>query len=276
MASIGHSLQADISRAGGKLWAGHRVAPRRAAPGHRWPAASCGPAIAPRHVALRWAFGGCLMAVGAWCWLCWLCWPLSCVVWPVLCRTAGIGGRARNDRARDERDHGNRAAGAACCWCCHCGVLIVIDGAGGQVACCQSVGCIARWLGRRAGVCVSVGVSCLAGSRAGANHVLHVLCVLEFCAAQTVLRAANVEAGVHCCWGRACAARAWCSSRVAEGSLCACGIARRGARRPQQAERDTPAPPAWRRDPFQKGFFLQRHSHSLRHLRMNAHLMGAM
>ena len=76
------SVQAGASRAGGKLRAGHHVAPRRAAPGHRRPAASCRPAIAPRHVALRWALGGCLMAVGAWWWLCWLCWPLSCVVWP--------------------------------------------------------------------------------------------------------------------------------------------------------------------------------------------------
>ena len=33
-----------------------------------------------------------------------------------------------------------------------------------------------------------------------------------------------------------------------------------GAQRPQRAGRDAPAPPAWRRDPFQKGFFLHTHT----------------
>ena len=171
------SVQAGASRAGGKLRAGHHVAPRRAAPGHRRPAASCRPAIAPRHVALRWAFGGCLMAVGAWWRLCWLCWPLSCVVWPELCRAAGIGGRARNDRARDERDHGNRAAGAVCCWCCHCGVLIVIDGAGGQVVCCQ------MWAASRVGWAAVPVCACLSACRAlpGALLVPIMCCMCCVC-----------------------------------------------------------------------------------------------
>ena len=120
---------------------------------------------------------------------------------------------------------------------------------------CKS-GCVVCVLQYRAGVRVSAGVLSHAESLADAEHVLYVLCVLEFCAAQAVLRAANAVAGVHCCWGRACAARAWCSSRVAEGSLAAGGIARRGSQRPPRAGRDAPAPPAWRRDPFQKGFFL--------------------
>ena len=119
------------------------------------------------------------------------------------CQAARTDGRAQDDRVRGDWDPGNRAAGAARCWCCPCVVLICLSLGLAMLALFWNVGCTARWLGRRAGVRVSAGVSCLAGSRAGADHVLHVLCVLEFCAAQAVLRAADAVSGVHCCWRRA-------------------------------------------------------------------------
>ena len=47
-----------------------------------------------------------------------------------------------------------------------------------------------------ADVRVSAGVLSHAESLADAEHVLHVLCVLEFCAAQAVLRAADAVTGI--------------------------------------------------------------------------------
>ena len=81
---VPYILWVGASRAGGRLRAGHRVAPRRAAPGHRAAAGGrlrAGHRAAP-HVALCRAIGGCLMAVGVWWWPCCLCWPLSRAMWP--------------------------------------------------------------------------------------------------------------------------------------------------------------------------------------------------
>ena len=78
---------------------------------------------------------------------------------------------------------------------------------------------------------VSAGVLSHAEGLAAAGHVLPVLCVVEFCAAQAVLRAGDAVSGMWCCCPRVRAASSWCSLRVFEGSFgraAARGVARSG------------------------------------------------
>ena len=77
----------------------------------------------------------------------------------------------------------------------------------------------------------SAGVLSRAEGLAAAGHVLPVLCVVEFCAAQAVLGAGNAVSGMRCCCHRVRDARSWCSFRVFKGSFgqaAAHGVTRSG------------------------------------------------